>query len=117
MVEKLLETADNAVGDAGDIGQQATKPGGSVSELTSGLGDTLSDLADKANPKKLLGSGNGSSGGGGGSRSASSNGSGTVKAAITAGAAGAAGLAGAALLGRRKQGPFQGKSALDKLLP
>ena len=65
VVEKLLDTADNAVQETGQIGQEATKPGGAVSELGSGVGDSLSSVAQKASPKRLT-SGNGS----GGSRAA-----------------------------------------------
>jgi hypothetical protein len=56
------------VDQVGEIGTEATKPGGAVSELTSGVGDTLGNLGDslrgvteKVNPKRLVsGSGPGS---------------------------------------------------------
>ena len=35
VVEKLLDTADTAVQETGQIGQEATRPGGAVSELGS----------------------------------------------------------------------------------
>jgi hypothetical protein len=127
VVEQLLQTADTAVQETGQIGKEATKPGGAVSELTSGVGDslgnltnsvgeTLSSVADKANPKKLLNSGNGAKGGTTTKSRGSSGGSGTAKAAATAGAAGAAGLAGAALLGGRRKGLFHRRGALEKLV-
>jgi hypothetical protein len=98
VVQGLLETANSAVETTGKVGQQATKPGGPLSELTSGVGDTLgniggsigdgvSTLAGKGNPKQLL-SGNGSSNG--------SNGSDFTKRAAVAGAVG---LIGGALVG------------------
>jgi hypothetical protein len=125
VVEKLLDTADTAVQETGRIGQEATKPGGTLSELTSGvgdslgnlsdgIGDTLSSVADKANPKKLVG-GNGSAGGQSAKGNVSSNGLSKGKTAATAGAAGVAGLV-AALLGRRGNGPFRRRSALQKII-
>src|SRR4051794_30665875 len=44
VVEQLLQTADTAVQETGQIGQEATKPGGTLSELTGGVGDSLSNL-------------------------------------------------------------------------
>jgi hypothetical protein len=117
VVEKLLDTADTAVQETGKIGKEATKPGGAVSELSSGVGDTLSNLggsvgdtlssvADKASPRKLLGSGNGGRGGGKASKAkaASSNGTAGRKAAVAAGAAGAAGVAGMLLRANGRRG-------------
>jgi hypothetical protein len=120
VVERLLDTANNAVDETGQIGQQATRPGGAISELGSGLGDSLGNLTDslssvahKANPKQLK-SGNG----GGGSRSsASSNGSSPARTAAKAGAAGLLGLAGVALLGggRKRRGRLE--KVVDKVRP
>jgi hypothetical protein len=102
IVKGLLDTANSAVETTGQIGSEATKPGGALSELTSGVGDTLGDLggslgegvsnvARKANPKQLV------SGGGGATRSSNgSNGAGLAKRAV---AAGAIGVVGGALLG------------------
>jgi hypothetical protein len=128
VVEQLLQTADTAVQETGQIGQEATKPCGAVSELSSGVGDslgnltegignTLSSVVDKANPKRLF-NGNGSSSGKGAARGSSSgsNGSRATKAAAAAGAAGAAGLAGGALLGGRRKGLFHRRSPLAKLM-
>ena len=109
IVKGLLETADSAVETTGQIGQQATKPGGALSELTSGVGDTLGNLgnsigdglstiAGKGSPKQLL-SGEKSSNG-------SSNGSDFTKRAATAGAIGL--LGGAA--GRSRQPQRQRRS-------
>jgi hypothetical protein len=122
VVEKLLDTADTAVQETGQIGRSATEPGGAVSELGSGvgdslgnitdsLGDSLSSVAQKANPKRLT-SGNG---GGGGRSSASSNGSSPARKAAMAGAAGLAGLTGAALLGGKSNGRF-GRSGLQRVV-
>jgi hypothetical protein len=67
----VLETAGTAVDEVGEIGKEATKPGGAVSALTSGvgdtlgnlgkgLGDTLTNVTDKVNPKRrVTGSGGG----------------------------------------------------------
>jgi hypothetical protein len=56
----VLDTAGTAVEQVGEIGTEATKPGGAVSELTSGVGDTLTSVTDKLSPKQLLsGSGRG----------------------------------------------------------
>jgi hypothetical protein len=124
VVERLLDTADNAVDETGQIGKQATGPGGALSELGSGLGDSLGNLTgsigdslssvtQNANPKQLM-SGNG----GGGSRSsASSNGSRPARTAARAGAVGLLGLAGVALLGggRRRRGTLE--KMVDKVRP
>lgn len=123
MVERLLDTADNAVDETGQIGKQATGPGGALSELGSGLGDSLGNLTgsigdslsgvtQKAKPKQLS-SGNS----GRGSRStASSNGSSPVRAVATAGAAGLLGLAGATLLGGGRKGRFGRRGTLEKVI-
>jgi hypothetical protein len=37
----VVDTVGNAVEQVGEIGTEATKPGGAVSELTSGVGDTV----------------------------------------------------------------------------
>ena len=56
ILKGLLETADTTVQG---VGKEATRPGGAVKELTSGVGDTLgnintvSSIAGKANPKQL----------------------------------------------------------------
>jgi hypothetical protein len=103
IVKGLLETADSAVETTGKVGQEATKPGGALSELTSGVGDTLgnlgssigdglSSIAGKASPKQLTSGGTAN----GASSSSGSNGSSLAKRAA---AAGAAGIIGGALLG------------------
>jgi hypothetical protein len=112
VVERLLDTAGTAVQETGQIGQEATKPGGAVSELGSGVGDSLGNLtssigdsfssvAQKANPKQLV------SGNGGGSMRpsrASANGGSTAKrTALTAGAAGFLGLAGTMLAAKLRE--------------
>jgi hypothetical protein len=102
IVKGLLDTADSAVETTGQVGQQATKPGGALSELTSGVGDTLGNLGNsigdgvssivgKASPKQLTSGGSN----GGASSSNGSNGS-SLKRAV---AAGAVGVVGGALLG------------------
>jgi hypothetical protein len=123
VVERLLDTADNAVDETGQIGKEATGPGGALSELGSGLGDSLGNLTgsigdslssvtQKANPKQLA-SGNG----GGGSRSsASSNGSSPARTAATIGAAGLLSMAGAALLGGGRKGRFGRRGTLEKVI-
>lgn len=121
IVQGLLDTADSAVQETGEIGKGATQPGGAVSELGSGLsgtlsgvGDGLSNVADKANPKRLLSSGNGS-----GSSGASSNG-GAGRRAVKVGLIGlasAAGIAGGMIAGdgRLRRSPL--KKAVKKLTP
>ena len=112
VVERLLDTADNAVDETGQIGKEATGPGGALSELGSGLGDSLSSVTQNANPKQLM-SGNS----GGGSRSsASSNGSSPARTAATIGAAGLLSIAGAALLGGGRKGRFGGRGTLEKVI-
>ena len=123
VVEKLLETADTAVQETGQIGREATRPGGAVSELSSGigdsvsnvtgsLGDSLSSIAQKASPKQLL-SGNGRNG----SRSStSSNGSSPARTAATAGAAGLAGLLGAAFIGDGRKLHLRRRGMLEKVV-
>jgi hypothetical protein len=109
VVEQLLSTAGDAVEQTGEIGQKATEPGGTLSELSSGLGDTFSSVAGKANPKQLV-SGNGNASSNGSKRSAAG------KAAATVGAAGALGLAGGALFGGgRRRSLFHRRSGLEKL--
>jgi hypothetical protein len=116
IVQGLLETAGTAVETTGKIGEQATQPGGALSELTSGVGDTLGSLGDsfgeglshaaqKANPKQLL-----SGRGGGSSSSNGSNGSGLAKRAATAGAIG---VIGGALVGLANR---NGGGAISKQL-
>ena len=102
ILKGLLETADTA-------GKEATRPGGAVKELTSGVGDTIgnvgntfSSVAKKASPKKLT-SGDGSKASGG-----DSSGSGLGKDAAAAGAVGAAGLLGGVLLGLRRRNGLSG---------
>ncbi|MBV9366653.1 MAG: hypothetical protein JOY89_20645, partial [Solirubrobacterales bacterium] len=46
ILQGVLETAGSAVEEVGEIGSEATKPGGAVSSLTSGVGDTLGNLGD-----------------------------------------------------------------------
>jgi hypothetical protein len=123
VVEKLLETADTAVQETGDIGKEATKPGGAVSELGSGVsdslgnltgsvGDSLSSMAEKASPKRLL-SGNG----GNGSRSSeSSNRSSPGRTAAMAGAAGLAGLLGTAFIGGGRKIQIGRRGTLEKVV-
>jgi hypothetical protein len=108
VVERLLDTADNAVDETGQIGSGL---GDSLGNLTGSIGDSLSSVTQNANPKQLM-SGNG----GGGSRSsASSNGSSPARTAARAGAVGLLGLAGVALLGggRRRRGRLE--KVVDKV--
>ena len=110
VVERLLDTADNAVDETGQIGSGL---GDSLGNLTGSIGDSLSSVTQNANPKQLM-SGNG----GGGSRSsASSNGSSPARTAATGVAVGLLGLAGVALLGgaRRRRGPLE--KVVDKVRP
>lgn len=114
IVEKLTETADTA--RTGDAGGQASKRGGPVSELASGMGDALGDVSgtlgdklsavtSKASPKRPPeGDAEQSERDVAASPAesdASSDGSRFVKGAAVAGTAAAAGLAGAALLRSR----------------
>jgi hypothetical protein len=111
VVERLLDTADTAVQETGQIGQEATKPGGAVSELGSGVGDSLGNLthslsdslssvAQKGTPKQLT-SGSTRSGG---SRNGSTDSTSTAKRrAVAAVAAGAIGLAGGVLAGKLRE--------------
>jgi hypothetical protein len=110
VVERLLDTADNAVDETGQIGSGL---GDSLGNLTGSIGDSLSSVTQNANPKQLM-SGNS----GGGSRSsASSNGSSPARTAATGVAVGLLGLAGVALLGgaRRRRGPLE--KVVDKVRP
>jgi hypothetical protein len=110
VVERLLDTADNAVDETGQIGSGL---GDSLGNLTGSIGDSLSSVTQNANPKQLM-SGNS----GGGSRSsASSNGSSPARTAARAGAVGLLGLAGVALLGggRRRRGTLE--KVVDKVRP
>jgi hypothetical protein len=117
ILKSLLETADTTVQETGQVGKEATRPGGAAKELTSDVGDTLgnvgnsfSSIAKKASPKQLTSR----TGGGSKASSGGSSGSGPGKAAA---AAGAAGLLGGALLGwyrsHRRNGLLRG----NKLLP
>ena len=124
---RLLETADTAVAETAQVGREATKPGGAVSELgggvgdslgnlTGSLGDSLSSVTQKANPKKLL-SGNGGDPKDAGEPSSSPNRSGSgTRRAVVAGMAGLAGLAGAVLLGGDKKRRFGRRSPLAKAI-
>jgi hypothetical protein len=111
ILKGLLETADTAVQQTGQVGKEATGPGGAVKGLTSGIGDTLgnvgdtvSSIAGKASPKQLT------SGSSGGSKTSGgdSSGSGLGKDVVAAGAAGAAGLVGGVLLGLRRRNGLSG---------
>jgi hypothetical protein len=106
----VVDTVGTAVEQVGEIGTEATKPGGALSELTSGVGDTVGNLGDsladtltsvtdKINPKRLLARS-------GPVRQASKAGSGTpqrsrerklAKAAARIAAGGTAGLVGGVL--------------------
>lgn len=90
ILKGLLETADTAVQETGQVGKEATRPGGAVKGLTSGIGDSVSSIAGKASPKQLTSGGNGGSSkqSGGSSKNA-----GLVKGAAAAGAAGLLGAA------------------------
>jgi hypothetical protein len=108
ILKGTLETADTAVQG---VGKEATRPGGAVKELTSGVGDTLgnigntvSSIAGKANPKQLTSGSSGGSKASGGD----SSGSGLGKDAAAAGAVGAAGLLGGVLLGLRRRNGLSG---------
>src|SRR5215211_1547663 len=68
ILQGVLDTAGTAVEQVGEIGTEATKPGGAVGELTSGvgdtignlsdsLGDTLTSVTDKVSPKRLVSGG------------------------------------------------------------
>jgi hypothetical protein len=99
IVKGLLESADTAVQETGQIGEKATQPGGAVSQLSSGIGDTLGNIGSSVGnavstvtdkPKQLTSGGNGGSSkqSGGSSKNA-----GLVKGAAAAGAAGLLGAA------------------------
>jgi hypothetical protein len=108
ILKGTLETADTAVQG---VGREATRPGGAVKGLTSGIGDTLGNVGDtfssvakKASPKRLTsGSGDGSKTSGG-----DSGGSGLGKDVAAAGAVGAAGLLGGVLVGLRRRNGLSG---------
>jgi hypothetical protein len=111
ILQGLLETADTAVQETGQVGKEATRPGGAVKELTSGVGDTIgnigntfSSVAKKASPKQLA------SGSGGGSKTSGgdSSGSGLGKDVATAGVATVAGLVGGILLSPRGRSRLSG---------
>jgi hypothetical protein len=66
ILQGVVDTLGGAVEQVGEIGTEATKPGGALSELTAGVGDTVGNLgdsladtltsvSDKVNPKRLLG--------------------------------------------------------------
>lgn len=108
ILQGVLDTARTGVEQVGEIGREATKPGGAVSELTSGVGDTLGNLGDtlgdtltsvtdKVNPKRLVsGSGRGASRAKSGATQGRANGV-IAKAATGLAAGGAATLLGGAL--------------------
>jgi hypothetical protein len=111
IVKGLLNTADSAVQQTGEIGKEATKPGGAVSDLTSGVGDTLHNLSDtlgdglssvteKVNPKQL---GSGGSAKSQGRPTSKSSGNGRAAKAIGAAAAGVAGVVGISALQARRR--------------
>ena len=61
ILQGVVDTVGTAVEQVGEIGTEATKPGGAVSELSSGVGDTVGNLADslssvtdKINPKRVV---------------------------------------------------------------
>jgi hypothetical protein len=65
ILQGAVDNVGTAVDQVGEIGTEATKPGGALSELTSGVGDTVGNLGDslsdtltsvtnKVNPKRLL---------------------------------------------------------------
>jgi hypothetical protein len=136
IVQGLLETADTAVQETGDIGKEATKPGGAVSQIGGGLGDTLgqvgdglsgtlsglgdgiSNIAGKTSPKKLLPSGTGSGASRGASKARSNGGAG--RTALKAALAGAVGFVGAVVAAEASNGRFSRspvRKALDKVKP
>ena len=59
ILQGVVDTVGSAIEEVGEIGTEATKPGGAVRELTSGVGDTnvadsLRSVTDKVNPKRLV---------------------------------------------------------------
>jgi hypothetical protein len=104
ILQGVLDTAGTAVEQVGEIGTEATKPGGAVSQLSSGvgdtigslgdsLGDTLTSVTDKLSPKQLLsGSGRGASK----AKSEATQGSGNGEVSKTAARIAAGGTAGGA---------------------
>ena len=66
ILQGVVDTLGSAVEQVGEIGTEATKPGGALSELTAGVGhtvgnlgdslaDTLTSVTDKVDPRRLLG--------------------------------------------------------------
>jgi hypothetical protein len=120
ILQGVLETAGTAVEQVGEIGTEATKPGGAVSELSSGvgdtignlsdtLGDTLTSVTDKVSPKRLLsGSGRGASKAKSDATQGSGNGK-VAKAAAALAAGGGAGLLGSLLYRAGKRPRVLGK--------
>ena len=111
ILQGVVDTVGTAVEQVGQIGSEAAKPGGALSELTSGVGntvgnlgdslaDTLTSVTDKVKPNRLLAR-SGAAG-----RRVSKTGSRTLprsrngkiaKAAVRVAAGGAAGLLGSVL--------------------
>jgi hypothetical protein len=61
ILQGVVDTVGSTVEQVGEIGTEATKPGGAVSELSSGVGHTVGNVADslrgvtdKVNPKRLV---------------------------------------------------------------
>ena len=113
ILQGVIDTAGSAVGQVGEIGREATKPGGALSTLTSGLGDTLGGLGDTLThtltsaSDKLGGRGLLSAAGRGASQAKSNApraGDGVLaKAAAGLAAGGAAGVLGGALYQTQKR--------------
>lgn len=113
ILQGVIDTAGSAVGQVGEIGSEATKPGGAVSALTSGVGDTLGSLGDTLShtltsaTDKLSGKGPLSEASRGASQAKSKarrSADGMVaKAAAGLAAGGAVGLLGGALYGTQKR--------------
>ena len=100
ILQGVVDTVGSAIEEVGEIGTEATKPGGAVRELTSGVGDTVGNVADslrsvtdKVNPKRLVsGSGRAASKGKPSATPGTRKGTGT--AARTTGRIAAGGVAG-----------------------
>ena len=113
VLQGVLETAGTAVEQVGGIGSEATKPGGAVSSLTSGVGDTLGNLGDTLSrtltsvtnklPGKALVSGAKPSGSRAKSNATRSGDGMVAKAAAGLAAGGVAGLIGGALYRTQKR--------------